>query len=81
MIQRIIKHSYGHPLKNQEIIFPNEYSCVTCSQGKLIIRHSISKVIVKSPVFLERIHGDMCGPIHPPCETFLVLYGLNRCLY
>ena len=24
----------------------------------------------KSSVFLERIHGDICGPIHPPCGPF-----------
>ena len=24
----------------------------------------------ESPVFLERIHGDICGPIHPPCGPF-----------
>ena len=25
----------------------------------------------KSPVFLEIIHEDICGPIHPPCGPFL----------
>ena len=24
----------------------------------------------ESPVFLERIHEDICGPIHPPCGPF-----------
>ena len=24
----------------------------------------------ESPVFSERIHGDICGPIHPPCGPF-----------
>ena len=24
----------------------------------------------ESTVFLERIHGDICGPIHPPCGPF-----------
>ena len=24
----------------------------------------------ESPVFLEIIHGDICGPIHPPCGPF-----------
>ena len=28
MMRRIIEHSYGHPLKNQEILLPNEYPCV-----------------------------------------------------
>ena len=26
--------------------------------------------MAESPVFLERIHGDICGPIHPPCGPF-----------
>ena len=70
MIRRIIEHSNGHPLKNQKILFPNELSCEACSQGKLIVRPSINKIMSESPVFLERIHGDICGPIHPPCGPF-----------
>ena len=57
MMLRIIEHSHGHPLKNQKIILSNEYSCVACSQGKLIIRPSFDKVTFESPVFLERISG------------------------
>ena len=60
MMRRIIEHSHGHPLTN-------EYSCVACSQGKLIVRPSFTKVISESSVSLERIHGDICRPIHPPC--------------
>ena len=70
MMRRIIEHSLGHPLKNQKILFPNEYPCVACSQGKLLIRPSFSKVTFESPVFLERIHEDICGPIHPPYGPF-----------
>ena len=70
MIRRIIEHSNGHPLKNQKILLPNELSCEACSQGKLIVRPSINKIMSELPVFLERIHGDICGPIHPPCGPF-----------
>ena len=70
MIRRIIEHSNRHPLKNQKILLPNELSCEACSQGKLIVRPSINKIMSKSPVFLERIHGDICGPIHPSCGPF-----------
>ena len=28
------EHSYGHLLKNQKILSPNEYSCNACSQGR-----------------------------------------------
>ena len=70
MMWRIIEHSCGHPLKNQKIIFSNEYPCASCSQGKLIIRSSFSIVTFESSILLERIHGHICGPIHPPCEPF-----------
>ena len=49
---------------------PNELSCEACSQGKLIVRSSINKIMCESPVFLERIHGYIRGPIHPPCGPF-----------
>ena len=76
MMRRIIEHSHGHPIKNQKILLPHKYPCTACSQGKLIVRPSFSKVTFQSPVFLERIHGDICGPIHPPCglcRYFMVL--------
>ena len=46
------------------------------SQGKLIIRPSPAKIGIESPIFLERIHGDICGPIQPssgPFKYFMVL--------
>jgi hypothetical protein len=70
MIRRIIENSHGHPLKNQKILLPSDYPCDAWSQGKLIIKPSPSKVIVESPSFLQRIQGDICGPIHPPCGPF-----------
>ena len=70
MMHSIIEHSHGHPLRNQKILSPNEYSCSACSQGKLIVRPSFTNVISESPIFLERIHGDICGLIHPPCGPF-----------
>ena len=69
MMRRIIEQSHGHPLKNQKILLPNEFSCDPCSQGKLIVRPSFNKIIFESPVFLERIHGDICGPF----RYFMVL--------
>ena len=70
MMRLIIEHSHGHPLKNRKIVLPNEYSCADCSQGKLIVRPSFTRVIYESPVFSKRIHGDICRPIHPPCGPF-----------
>ena len=71
MMKRIIENSHGHPIKNQKILLSSDYPCTTCSQGKLIVRPSHTKVLVESPTFLERIQGDICGPIHPPCGPFL----------
>ena len=70
MMHCIINNFFGHPLKNQKILMPNDYNCVACSQGKLIIRPPFTKVEYQSPAFLERIHGDICGPIHPPSGPF-----------
>ena len=33
-------------------------------------RPSPTKIDKESPKFLERIQGDICGPIHPPCGPF-----------
>ena len=48
---------------------PNEYSCVACSQSKLRVRPSFTKVI-KVTNLLERIQGDIYGSVHPPCGPF-----------
>ena len=70
MMRRIIEQSHRHPLKNQKILLPNEFSCDPCSQGKLIVIPSFNKIMSESLVFLERIHGDIYGLIHPPCGPF-----------
>jgi Integrase core domain len=36
----------------------------------LIIRPFKNKIKNKSPLFLERIQGDICGPISPLCGQF-----------
>ena len=36
----------------------------------MVIRPSLAKVGTKFPRFLERIQGDIYGPIHPPCGPF-----------
>ena len=70
MMCRIINNYLGHPLKNRKILMPNDYNCVACSQGKLIIKPSFTEVEYESPTFLECIQGDICGPIHPPSGPF-----------
>ena len=39
-------------------------------KAELIVRPSHTKVKFESPIFLERVHVDICGPIHPPCGPF-----------
>jgi len=70
MMRKIVQNSNGHPLKNQKIYKSGEFSCKACSQGKLIIRPSPNKIRNERSEFLSRIHGDICGPIHPPCGPF-----------
>ena len=70
MMRQIIENSHGHPLKNQMIFLPSDNSCSNCSKSKLITRPSFSKIVFESSSFLERIKGDICGPIHPSCRPF-----------
>ena len=70
MMRRIVQNSNGHQLTSRQILVTNGYTCVACSKCKLIIRPSFTKVTFESPAFLERIQGDICGPIHPPSGHF-----------
>ena len=57
IICRIIVNTRGHPLKNTKVLLSKDYSCETCSQGKLITRPSFNKVDLESPTFLQKIQG------------------------
>ena len=70
MMRRIITNFNGHPLLSRHIDVSNDNPCKACSQGKLVIRPSQLKVDDESPSFLQRIQGDICGPIQPPCGPF-----------
>ena len=76
MMQRIVKNSNGHNLITK--YFPNQedFLCIACAKGKLITRPSQLKIQAESMSFLERIQGDICGPISPlsgPFRYFMVL--------
>lgn len=51
-MHRIVENSNGRPLKNLKILLSCENSCSTCSQGKLVIKPSILKDSLESPLFL-----------------------------
>ena len=70
MMRRIIQNTKGHPLKDTKVLLSKDYNCEACSQGKLIIKPSITKGDLESPLFLQRIQGDICGPIQPPSRPF-----------
>ncbi|KAG7556749.1 Reverse transcriptase RNA-dependent DNA polymerase [Arabidopsis suecica] len=69
MMRKLMINLRGHTL-NEKRVIPKNLTCEACSQGKLIIRPSPAKVNKETLNFLERIQGDICGPIHPPCGTF-----------
>ena len=75
MRRRIIEHSHGHPLTNKKILLPNENPCAACSQGKLIIRLSFSKVTFESPAFLKRIHGTYVDMFTYHVDIFITLWS------
>ena len=70
MMLRIFQNYNGHPLTSKQILKSHDFSCTTCSQDKLIIRPSFTKIAFESPAFLECIQWDICEPIHPPSEPF-----------
>ena len=55
MMRCIVENSNGHPLRSREILTSLSFTCAACSQGKLIIRPSFTKVIFESLAFLEHI--------------------------
>ena len=76
MMCRILTNFIGHNMPSIRIPFVNNFFCEACAKGKLIVRPSCSKVGIESPIFLEWIHGDICGPIHSasgPFRYFMVL--------
>ena len=65
MMCRILTNSIRHNMPSGRIPSVNKFICEACAKGKLIVRPSHTKVGIESPIFLEQIHGDICGPIHP----------------
>ena len=79
---KIIKNAIGHNLNEAKFRQPLDFVCTTCAIGKLILRPSYLKVKAEPLKFLERIQGDICGPIQPlsgPFMYFMVLiYASTR---
>ena len=70
MMRKIINSSIGHGIKTSQFPKPEDFLCTACAQGKLITKPSYLKVKSESLGFLERIQGDICGPINPLSGPF-----------
>jgi hypothetical protein len=70
MMRKIIRNCTGHDLKGAKILKSNDFVCTLCAMGKLILRPSPLKIHVEPLRFLERIQGDICGPIQLLCGPF-----------
>jgi hypothetical protein len=78
MMRKIIGNCTGHNLNKFLKTF--DFICTTCATGKLILRPSPLKIHTEPLKFLERIHGDICGPIQPtsgPFKYFMVLINTS----
>ena len=76
MMKKIIGNSISHDMENAKFPQNKDFCCTTYSTGKLILRPSYHKIRAKPLKFLERIQGDICGPIQPlsgPFRYFMVL--------
>ena len=76
MMRKNIDNSIGHSLPTKRFPKSSDFVCTACASGKLIIKPSYLKVKNESLNFLERIQGDICGPIQPlsgPFRYFMVL--------
>ena len=63
-----LKNSCGHTLKR--LLQTNELSCIVHSQRKVDNKIITRKIRNESIPFSNRIQGDICDPIHPPCGSF-----------
>ena len=70
MMCRILTNSIGHNMSSNKIFYVNKFICEACDKGKIIVRPSCTKVGIESPIFLKRINGNICGPIHPASGQF-----------
>jgi transposase InsO family protein len=70
MMRKITGNSIGHNLSRTNFPKSKDFICTACATGKLILRPSYLKIKAEPLKFLERIHGDICGPISPTSGLF-----------
>ena len=67
---------HSHDMEKVKFAQDKDFGCTVCATGKLILRPSYFKIRAEPLKFLERIQGDICGPIQPlsgPFKYFMVL--------
>ena len=75
-MKKIISNSIDHDMEKAKFPQNKDFCCTACATGKLILRPSHLKIQTEPLKFLERIQGDICGPIQPlsgPFRYFMVL--------
>lgn len=72
--KKIIENINNHTLMNQNILLIIDFSCSGYFKKKLIIEQSLSKVVIEYSIFIQRTQGDICEPIHLPCDLFSNLW-------
>ncbi len=67
-------------MSDGKFVKSSDFVCTSCAIGKLILRPSYLRIKVEPLKFLERIQGDICGPIQPlsgPFRYFVVLIDIS----
>jgi hypothetical protein len=70
MMGKILGNNIGHNLNIAKFPKSSDFMCTVCATGKLILRPSPLKIQLEPLKFLERIQGDICGPIQPLSGQF-----------
>jgi peptide/histidine transporter 3/4 len=70
MMRKIIGNSIVHSVSDKKFPQSSDFVCTSCASGKLILRPSPLKIQAEPLKFLERIQGDICGPIQHLSEPF-----------
>ena len=74
MLKRMIPILEGHPLCTHDAEHTGR--CSACAQGKFSIKALQWKLPHELPPPLERLQGDICGPITPPSSPFQYFFVL-----
>ena len=74
MLRRMIPLLEGHTLCSRDV--EKTGRCGACSQGKFSIQASKWRLPTELPQPLERLQGDLCGPITPPSAFFNYFFVL-----